>query len=197
MTIYRVTLSVLVLVLFNGCTLMTQPQPRSATVTPPFAYTAQSVDNNPYYLEDSHSSTPTSKGGKGTRAYSAPKDGKYHVVRQGDNVYQIARRYGRSVAEIAAWNGLNPPYALSVGQRLVISGGSSATPAPAAKSSMSVLSVRPTGGGCHTVARGETVYRIAKTYGQSVNEIMQWNGLRSYSLTVGSRLTVSPGTSCR
>lgn len=197
MVIYRFALSILVLALFNGCTLMTQPQPRSATFTPPPAYVAQSTENGPYYVEDSYS-TSTSKG-KGTRAYSAPKDGKYYIVRQGDNVHQIARRYGRSTGEIAAWNGLTPPYTLSVGQRLVVSGGSSAaTPTPSAKPSLSALSTRSVGGGgCHTVARGETVYRIAKTYGQSVNEIMQWNGLRSYSLTVGSRLAVSPGASCR
>lgn len=196
MVIYRLTLGLLVLVLFNGCTLLTQPQPRSASVTPPFNYTAQSVDNNSTTIDDTYNGDYSMPRGKATtHVLSVPKDGKYYTVQRGDNIYRIARRYGRSVADIAAWNGLSHPYTVSVGQRLVVSG--SAVSSADNKRSLSALSVRPSGGGCHTVARGETVYRIAKTYGRSVNEIMQWNGLRSYSLTVGSRLTVSPGAACR
>lgn len=45
-----------------------------------------------------------------------------YEVRQGDTVYSISRRFGLSVADLAAANRLAQPYTISVGQRLVIPG---------------------------------------------------------------------------
>jgi LysM repeat protein len=41
-----------------------------------------------------------------------------HRVAAGETLYSIARRYGYSVNQVAAWNGLSPPYTLSAGQVL-------------------------------------------------------------------------------
>lgn len=49
----------------------------------------------------------------------------YYVVQAGDTLYTIAKHHGRSVREVASWNGLQPPYYLSVGQILIV--GPSAT----------------------------------------------------------------------
>lgn len=43
-----------------------------------------------------------------------------HVVTPGQTLYGIAAEYGSSVELIARWNGLRPPYALAVGQSLLI-----------------------------------------------------------------------------
>jgi lipoprotein NlpD len=62
------------------------------------------------------------------------------VVRAGDTLYGISRRYGLAVADVAAWNGLGPPYTLHVGQRLRLrapAGTVAASPAPAAPSTPS------------------------------------------------------------
>lgn len=53
--------------------------------------------------------------------------GGVHVVRSGDTLYSIARRYSATVAALAAANKLRAPYPLSVGQRLTVPG---AAPAP-------------------------------------------------------------------
>ncbi|OQW92118.1 MAG: hypothetical protein BWK78_02640 [Thiotrichaceae bacterium IS1] len=45
----------------------------------------------------------------------------YGIVQKGDTLYGFAKRYGRSVAEVASWNGLQPPYLLDVGQTLIVS----------------------------------------------------------------------------
>jgi LysM repeat protein/uncharacterized protein YgiM (DUF1202 family) len=42
------------------------------------------------------------------------------TVQRGDTLYSIARRYNHSVAELAAWNDLQPPYLLSVGETLLV-----------------------------------------------------------------------------
>lgn len=44
-----------------------------------------------------------------------------HTVSPGETLYSISRRYGYHVNQLAAWNGLVPPYSLVVGQRLRIS----------------------------------------------------------------------------
>jgi len=45
----------------------------------------------------------------------------YHTVVSGDTLYSISQRYGMRVDDIAGWNQLQPPYNLSMGQRLRVS----------------------------------------------------------------------------
>ena len=49
-----------------------------------------------------------------------------HVVARGDTLYAIAFHRGLSVRDLAAWNGLEPPYLIRPGQRLRL--GPGATP---------------------------------------------------------------------
>jgi LysM repeat protein len=46
--------------------------------------------------------------------------GTTYVVQPGDTLYSIARRYGTTVAALAAHNGIVPPYTIKVGQTLRI-----------------------------------------------------------------------------
>lgn len=41
-----------------------------------------------------------------------------HVVRSGDTLYAISRRYGRDFKELARVNRIEPPYALELGQKI-------------------------------------------------------------------------------
>ena len=45
------------------------------------------------------------------------------VVRRGDTLYSIARSHGVAVADVARWNGLQPPYTIYPGQRLALGSG--------------------------------------------------------------------------
>ncbi|NNU16424.1 LysM peptidoglycan-binding domain-containing M23 family metallopeptidase [Parvularcula sp. ZS-1/3] len=45
-----------------------------------------------------------------------------YIVRQGDTMYSISRRFGVSVAQLAAANSIRAPYTISLDQRLVIPG---------------------------------------------------------------------------
>jgi len=47
------------------------------------------------------------------------------------------------------------------------------------------------GAGSHTVAKGETLYRISKDYGVSVQDLKAWNGLADNTIHVGQKLIVS------
>ncbi len=51
-----------------------------------------------------------------------------HVVQAGENLYRIALRYGRTYQEIATYNGISNPAAISVGQEIRIPGQAGAAP---------------------------------------------------------------------
>ncbi|MDD3448215.1 MAG: peptidoglycan DD-metalloendopeptidase family protein [Gammaproteobacteria bacterium] len=59
-----------------------------------------------------------------------PRGGDY-TVQRGDTLYSIAWRYGRDYRELAAWNGIRPPYTIYVGQRLRTAPGAPSTAARA------------------------------------------------------------------
>jgi LysM repeat protein len=49
------------------------------------------------------------------------KDKKIHVVKKGENLYSIAKKYKLKVEEIQSWNKLGEKQNLKVGQKLIIS----------------------------------------------------------------------------
>lgn len=106
-----------------------------------------------------------------------------HVVRPGETLYSIAWEAGYDYRDLAAWNGITPPYLIKPGQEIRLeppAGGR--TNAAAAPSSA-----------IHTVARGETLYRIARRHGLSVRDLAAWNGLSPpYTIRPGQRLRLGP-----
>lgn len=45
----------------------------------------------------------------------------YHVVKKGDNLGSIAKKYGRTVKQLMSWNGIKNANSLSIGQRIRVS----------------------------------------------------------------------------
>ena len=88
------------------------------------------------------------------------------VVRKGDTVHGIARRYGAGIRSLIDANGLSPPYLLRIGQKLK-------------------LPVRRT----YRVKKGDTVYGISRRFGIDMRDLVRWNGIhRPYTITVGEKL---------
>ena len=122
---------------------------------------------------------------------------KVHVVARGENLSTIARSYGLSLQELAAYNGIVNPNLVYVGQQIVIpsSGMAPQTLAPAAVGEL------PNGDGYYTVARGDTLSQVAKNYGMTTADLMRLNGVANpNSIWVGQQLacvgTRGPGGRC-
>ncbi len=47
------------------------------------------------------------------------------------------------------------------------------------------------GGGSHTVAKGDTLYRLSKQYGVTVDDLKAWNNLTDNTIHVGQQIVVS------
>ncbi len=109
-----------------------------------------------------------------------PANGLYKV-RRGDNLAEIARRFGVSQSDLAAANRLRNRNHIRVGQVLRIPGGSG-----------SAEHVRP---GVYTVRKGDTLDGIARRFGVSQRAILELNELRSrHRIQVGQRLYLPAGS---
>ncbi|MBS4056119.1 MAG: LysM peptidoglycan-binding domain-containing protein [Bacteroidetes bacterium] len=113
-------------------------------------------------------------------------DRSIHVVKRGENLGLIARKYRVSVSQLMAWNGMKKNL-IHPGQNLVVfSSGSPATVSgetPVKRSNTSKY---------HTVKNGETLGKIATDYSCSVTDLREWNNLSGTMIHVGQKLRVYP-----
>ncbi|GAA0369085.1 hypothetical protein GCM10008932_20930 [Alkalibacterium iburiense] len=93
-----------------------------------------------------------------------------YVVRAGDTLYSIARRYNTTVQRLVSLNSLSNPNLIRVGQRLTISRTTS-TPTPP-----------PTTTQRYTVRSGDTLYSIARRYNTTVQRLVSANRLSNPNL---------------
>jgi membrane-bound lytic murein transglycosylase D len=104
-----------------------------------------------------------------------PSPTRTYVVKPGDTLSSISRRYDVDVTKLAKSNDIRSPYTLSVGQRLVV---------PADKNSASLV---------YTVKSGNSLADIAEIFSVRDEEIMDWNDLRSRKVKAGQKLHIFPG----
>ena len=133
------------------------------------------------------SSAPTS-----TTAAAAART---HTVQPGENLTWIARRYGVSVAAIAAANAIANPSRIFAGQRLTIPGEhapSRAAAAPAAPAA-AVRAPQTPAQRSHTVQPGENLTWIARRYGVSISAIVSANAIGDASRIYAGQRLVIPG----
>jgi LysM repeat protein len=99
---------------------------------------------------------------------SAPDEGGsvWHVVQQGQTAWALAARYGVSLDDLLALNGLGQGAILKPGDRVLIRVGEGQTPPPT-----------PTQPVTHVVRQGETLWQIAAQYNTSVDALLALNEL--------------------
>lgn len=102
-----------------------------------------------------------------------------YTVRDGDNLTQLSRRFGLSVATLAAANAIKDGNRLRVGQVLSVPRVGEPEPAAASKLAPLPSAVVVAGGGTrHRVAAGQTLEGIAARYGTTIAALVATNGLR-------------------
>jgi murein DD-endopeptidase MepM/ murein hydrolase activator NlpD len=129
---------------------------------------------------------------------SAPAGGRV-TVQPGDTVYGLARRYGVSASSIMNANGMSPSDNLRSGSKIIIPGASGDTvvasaPAPSSGSLQAPGAKPVTAGGSYKVQPGDTLSRISRNTGASVNAIKQANGISDGSIRIGQKLTIPGGS---
>ncbi|WP_421694619.1 peptidoglycan DD-metalloendopeptidase family protein [Aestuariivirga sp.] len=155
---------------------------------------------------------------------SAPAAGGTVTVGPGMTLYSVARANNLSVSQLAALNGIKPPYSVHTGQVLRVPAGSGAgmPPAETANNATETFSEPPStpiapkpgtpmvskpfksgpsvadsgSGELHTVATGETLFSLGRKFGLSPYAIADANGLpHTAQLTQGQKVRIPAGSS--
>jgi membrane-bound lytic murein transglycosylase D len=104
-----------------------------------------------------------------------------HVVVAGETLYGIAKIYGIGVMDLVNWNDLNVQDGIKPGQVLKLVGNQNVD-----EILPEVKPVRIE----HEVKQTDTLYGIARKYGVTIQELMEWNNKKDFNLTIGERLTI-------
>ncbi len=126
-----------------------------------------------------------------------------HVVKFGETLSKIAKRYGVSMVSILNVNpsltqdNLNPEQILRIPNTsnkkiLTISNTDNNELQPKVKNKIELVVKNSK---YHTVLQGQTMYAISKMYGISVEDIQKWNNLKDFNMKVGSQIIVSKNIS--
>ena len=117
-----------------------------------------------------------------------------HVVARGSTLWGIARHYGVSVSSIVTANQIPNPSRIFAGQRLVIPGATAPHKSRSqASAGRGTAPAQPAPSLVHVVARGSTLWGIARHYGVSISSIVTANEIANPSrIFVGQRLVI-PG----
>ena len=128
---------------------------------------------------------------------AAPAGGVY-VVQRGDSLTTLSQRYGLTVAQLAAANGLGHTAWVYAGQKLKIPTASSGTGAASGAASGAGLRVPTTAtagtNSAYIVRPGDTLLRIAMRHGLTVQRLAMANGMHANAwVYIGQRLKFPTG----
>lgn len=153
----------------NNSTTVYQPVPPPATVSKPFMPAPASTKPNYKII---------------------------HTIQAGETIYRVSKLYNVTVDNLKQWNNLTEN-TVEIGQELVIKGGVT-KPAVYAEPTSTKTHISPTASSSnstnntqyHTLQVGETVFRVSKLYGVTIDEIVRWNNIKNFAVSVGQRLVV-------
>ncbi|WP_346401637.1 1,4-beta-N-acetylmuramoylhydrolase [Listeria monocytogenes] len=147
------------------------------------------------------SDTNTSKPSTGTST-SKPSTGtstnaKVYTVVKGDSLWKIANNNKVTIANLKAWNNLKSDF-IYPGQKLKVSAGSTSntnTSKPSTNTNTSKPSTNTnTNAKVYTVAKGDSLWRIANNNKVTIANLKAWNNLKSDFIYPGQKLKVSAGS---
>ena len=138
------------------------------------AYESSSTEETVTTTEETASSEETTTSGNAQMYY----------VHQGDTLYRIARNNGISLSTLLEWNHLSVDSPIHPGQGLIVSYGSSSSTEESNTTTQSSEST-------YTVKAGDGLWRIAKNYGLTLDELKSMNQLTSNIIQPGQVLIVS------
>jgi LysM repeat protein len=126
-----------------------------------------------------------------------------YVVKKGETISSIAKKFHMSVSDIKGLNNLQKSY-VKPKQRLFVFVGPPKGKAPEKLTPLVTLPAdsspkqipEPIAGttqviSTHTVKQGETLNKISGIYGITVDNLVKWNNLQSHNIIVGQKLKLT------
>ena len=110
-----------------------------------------------------------------------------HVVKKGETIYGIARKYGVTLNELMEWNQLNRNSVLSIGHELHLVERDTSNVKEVLNPAVNTHPAID----FHIVAHGDTMYSISRKYNVSLEQLMKMNNKTNFILSVGEKLKIS------
>jgi membrane-bound lytic murein transglycosylase D len=149
--------------------------------------------NNEYQIYN-YTSKTASERQKLIEQVSRAQEQVIHIVKSGESLGTIARKYKCTANDIKRWNNLKSVN-LRQKQRLIIYPGFTSVESPAQSASSQPAtrneSATPASTIYHTVKSGETLGKIGQKYGVSVKDLMAWNNLQNTNIRIKQKLIVA------
>lgn len=108
-----------------------------------------------------------------------------YTVKSGDTLWGIATKHNVTVQQLMTINKLSTS-TVFVGQKLVISQSSITAPTNPGATNPTTQT--------YTVKAGDTLWGISRDFKVNVNDIIQWNNLKSSTLYIGQKLNLKAST---
>ncbi|MGM9948697.1 MAG: LysM peptidoglycan-binding domain-containing protein [Lysinibacillus sp.] len=114
-------------------------------------------------------------------AYATSTEAATHTVQSGESLWSISQQYNTSVDELKALNNLGSDLILPKQQLEVSAGGNSTSE-----------------NGVHIVQPGDTLYKIGREHGVTVDQLMAWNHIsNAHLIYAGDTIAVTAGTAAK
>lgn len=137
-------------------------------------------------IETDQSSTAVAKvelDKKGVQKDSAGvASASFYVVQKGDNLSAIAKKFNVTVAEIQEWNKL-------INNNVQLGASLQVVKNPTNKEEIAETVERKDI--AYSVQKGDNLGSIAKKFGATIEELKQWNNLKSNAIAIGNSLVVA------
>ncbi|MBP5247136.1 MAG: LysM peptidoglycan-binding domain-containing protein [Fibrobacter sp.] len=155
-------------------------------------------------ISKSESKTSTKKTASTSSAGKSSR--RSYQVRSGDNLGSIARKFGVSVSNLQTWNGIDGT-SIRAGQTLFVEKPvekKEKTPDPVTAPKKAEPDNKPAEKKVekkaattddfvrHTVQSGESLWDISRTYGVTIEQIVEWNKKKSTKVKAGEVLKIRP-----
>ncbi len=140
----------------------------------------------------------------GSSSSSSTTTNSYYTVKAGDSVWLIANNHGITMAQLVEWNGIKNNL-IHPGQKMIVkkgrgsssssSTGSTTKPSTSTNNNTGSSSgTNTTGNTYYTVRSGDSVWFIANKYGISMDQLVQWNGIKDNFIYPGQKVIVKKGS---
>jgi membrane-bound lytic murein transglycosylase D len=113
---------------------------------------------------------------------------KEHWVVKGETFYSIAKLHGVGVMDLAAWNNLSIQNGLKLGQKLVLFGIKDDKKVHILADTSTLAS--PDSQFFHEVKVSDTLYAIARQYGVTIKDLMDWNDKKELTIKEGEKIKI-------
>ena len=117
-----------------------------------------------------------------------------YIVKKGDNLGNIAKKFGATVDDLKAWNNLQD-LTIIVGNTLVVAQTEVSInnkPTGSFKKNENLASTSKKKQVNYYVKKGDSLYSIAKKYpGVTISDIKKWNDIRNENLKPGMKLKIN------